>query len=98
MNHGGFMNQEQQAYESGYYVGYQRAADDLKAVIGPRFFNGNPSIQEAMRRRERFMFWVRFGVEMVIALPGLFIFWLVLQYAHDLQERCSQCICITRTK
>lgn len=88
------MTQEQQAYEAGY----QRALEEAKAAIGPRFFVGGSSLAEAMRRRNRFQFWVKLALDMLFAIPAFFVFWIVLQYAHELQSRCSECICSTRSK
>ena len=89
---------DEEAYCAGWYAGAQRTREEARVAIGPRFFAGEPTLHEAIRRRERFMFWVRLAVELVFAIPGFGLFWMLAQYAHDLEVRCAQCLCITRTK
>ena len=87
------MSSDQEAYEAGWYAGLEQARGEAKAAIGPRFFFDNPSLAVALSRREKMLFWIRFGVELVFALPVIFAVWSLLSYAAELQTRCSDCLC-----
>lgn len=92
------MSQEQQAYEAGYRQGFERAYEEARAAIGPKWFQGNPTIAEGLLRRSRFEKRVKLVLNLIWFVPCAYIFWGVCNYANDLQERCSRCLCVGATK
>lgn len=92
------MTEEQRAYQDGYQKGYELAYEEARVVIGKRFFDGNPTILQAMMRRTKQERRRRFVFGLIEAIPWLLALWWALDRAHELQTRCSDCLCITRTK
>lgn len=92
------MNLEQQAYEAGYYRGYEKAREEAIAAIGPGHFPPGQTIAGGIKRRDRINFWIRVVVDMVIGFFFFLAFFMFLTYAHDLQQRSSNCICVGENK
>lgn len=88
------MNPEQSAYDAGYAQGYQRALAEAQATIGPKFFDGTNSMAVAMKRRQRVEFWIRFAAGVILSIPGMIVFWSLATYANELQQKCSECLCV----
>lgn len=87
------MSDEQKAYEAGWYAGIEHARKEAVAVVGPKFFKGNASLAAALKRRERMLFWIYAGVDLVFAIPVVLFIWGLLTHAATLQSRCNDCLC-----
>ena len=87
------MSSDQKAYEAGWYAGLEQARGEARAAIGPRFFEGNPSLAVAMKRRDKRMFLIGLGVDLVFMIPVILFIWSLLLHAAELQSRCTDCLC-----